>query len=192
MEEQFGAKPWIKIISPEISPPSLQDNTADVDRLIKGIKKALQTERINVDFSLAKNLPQTLRKCDYNVDAAVFEDQNGWRLIDIFSAHKENRIHGMAVDLGSSTVVARLVDLPSQEIRDEISFLNPQVQIGTDILTRIHFAAQEGGLEELQTLLVERLNSEIHLLVKKHHIKTSSIVAISVAGNTTMTHFFWA
>ena len=122
MEEQFGGNPWIKIISPKISPPSLKDNTADVDRLIKGIKKTLQTERISVDFSLAKNLPQTLRKCDYDVDAAIFEDQNGWHLIDIFPAHKENRIHGMAVDLGSSTVVARLVDLSSQEIRDEISF----------------------------------------------------------------------
>jgi uncharacterized 2Fe-2S/4Fe-4S cluster protein (DUF4445 family) len=190
MEEQFGGKPWIRIISPKISPPSLKDNTADVDRLIKGIKKGLQTERISVDFSLAKNLPQTLRECNYNVDAAVFEDQNGWHLIDIFPAHKENRIHGMAVDLGSSTVVARLVDLPSHEIRDEISFHNPQVQIGTDILTRIHFAAQEGGLEELQTLLIERLNSEIHQLTKKHHINPSSIVAISVAGNTTMTHLF--
>lgn len=190
MEEQFGGKPWINVISPKISPPSLKDNTADVDRLIKGIKKGLQTDRISVDFSLAKNLPQTLRKCNYNVDATVFEDQNGWHLIDIFSAHKENRVHGMAVDLGSSTVVARLVDLPSQEIRDEISFHNPQVQIGIDILTRIHFAAQEGGLEELQTLLVERLNSEIHRLVKKHNINTSSIVAISVAGNTTMTHLF--
>jgi len=54
----------------------LKDNTADIDRLIKGIKKTLQTERISVDFSLAKNLPQTLRKCDYKIDAAVFEDQS--------------------------------------------------------------------------------------------------------------------
>jgi len=190
MEQPLGGKPWITIISPKISPPSLKDNTADVDRLIKGIKKTLQAERINVEFSLAKTLPQTLRQYNYSVDAAVLEDPNGSHLIDIFPAHKEHRIYGMAVDLGSSRVVARLVDLTRHELTDEISFHNPQVQIGADILTRIHFAAQEGGLDKLQTLLVERLNREIHRLAKKHHIERRSIVAISVAGNTTMSHLF--
>ena len=190
MEKPPGGNPWIDIISPKIAPPSLKDNTADVDRLIKGIKKTLQAERINVEFSLAKTLPQTLRHYNYNVDAAVFENPNGWHLIDVFSAQKETRIYGLAVDLGSSTVVARLVDLINHEFTDETSFHNPQVQIGTDILTRIHFAAQDGGLEKLQTLLVERLNREIHRLAEKHHIERRSIVGLSVAGNTTMTHLF--
>jgi len=44
-------KPWIKIIKPEIAQPSLKDNTADVDRLIKGIKKGLETEDVTIDFS---------------------------------------------------------------------------------------------------------------------------------------------
>jgi uncharacterized 2Fe-2S/4Fe-4S cluster protein (DUF4445 family) len=190
MDQFTGSRPWIKKISPEISPPSLKDNTADVDRLLKGIKKSLQTESVSMDLSFAKRLPHDLRKYHYRVDATVFEDKNGWHLIDIFPLNEGNCIHGLAVDLGSSTVVVRIVDLASLETEGEASFHNPQVEFGTDILTRIHFAAQEGGLERLQTLLVERLNREIGQLAKKHDVNTGSIMARSVAGNTTMTHLF--
>ena len=115
MEKPPGGKPWINIITPRISPPSLKDNTADVDRLIKGIKKTLQAERISVEFSLAKTLPHTLRHYNYNVDAAVFEDANGLHLIDIFPAHEENRIYGLAVDLGTTKAIKVLA--PSAAIR---------------------------------------------------------------------------
>lgn len=190
MEKLTGCKPWIKTISLEISQPSLKDNTADVDRLLKAIKKTLQTERVSIDFAFAKRLPHELRKYNYDVDAALFEDQNVWHLINIFPSNTKNDIHGLAVDLGSSTVVVRLVNLSNQQTENEVSFHNPQVEIGTDILARIHFAAQEGGLEKLQTLLVERLNRGIDQVAETHNICTSSIAAMSVAGNTTMTHLF--
>jgi len=181
---------WIKKLTPEIIPPSLQDNTADVDRLIKGIKKGLQTGHVGVDFSLVKRLPHILNQYGYLVEALLFKANNGWRLIDIFPIQTGNRIYVLAVDLGSSTVVVRLFDLASQEIKDEISFHNPQIKIGSDILTRIHYTAREGGLEELQGLVIKRLNEEIDQLAGKHGIDPSSIAGMSVAGNTTMTHFF--
>ncbi|MBW1902927.1 MAG: [Fe-S]-binding protein, partial [Deltaproteobacteria bacterium] len=179
---------WIKKLTPEIIPPSLQDNTADVDRLIKGIKKGLQTGHVGVDFSLVKRLPHILNQYGYLVEALLFKANNGWRLIDIFPIQTGNRIYVLAVDLGSSTVVVRLFDLASQEIKDEISFHNPQIKIGSDILTRIHYTAREGGLEELQGLVIKRLNKEIDQLAGKHGIDPSSIAGMSVAGNTTMTH----
>jgi uncharacterized 2Fe-2S/4Fe-4S cluster protein (DUF4445 family) len=181
---------WIKKISPEIIPPSLEDNTADVDRLIKGIKKSLQTEKITVDFSLVGVLTHALRKYDYHVEAILSEGQEGWRIIDILPSHNGHQIYGLAVDLGTSRVVVRLLDFSDGNPKDETSFHNPQIEIGTDILTRIHFAAQEGGLDNLQSLLIERLNKEINHLVKKHDINATSIVGMSVAGNTTMTHLF--
>ncbi len=181
---------WIKKISPEIPSPSLEDNTADVDRLIKGIKKSLQAEKITVDFSLVRKLPYTLRKCDYHADAIVSEGQEGWRIIDILPSHNGHQIYGLAVDLGTSTVVVRLLDLFDGKPKDETSFHNPQIEIGTDILTRIHFTAREGGLDKLQGLLIERLNKEINHLAKKHHLDTAFMVGMSVAGNTTMTHLF--
>ena len=190
MEKISESKPWIKIFSPDLSPPSLGNNTADADRLIKGLKKEIQNEYIKIDFSLVRSIPHVLRKNNYSVNVILFEDQNVWHLIDIFPSEYKKGFFGIAVDLGSSMVVVRLIDLVGKKSIDEISFHNPQIKIGPDILTRIHFAAQEGGLEKLQQIVVEKLNSTIDQLAKKHVIDTRSIVGMTVAGNTTMTHLF--
>ena len=102
----------------------------------------------------------------------------------------KRQIYGLAVDLGSSTVVVRLWDLVKGEIKGEASFINPQNEIGPDILTRIHFASRDGGLETLQTLLTNRLNKEIDQMARGAGIDINAIVGMSVAGNTTMTHLF--
>jgi len=190
MENTSEGNPWIKRIVLKITPPDLKDNTADVDRLVKVIKKVLATESLSVEFKLVQGLSKTMRKCDYNVCAILFEGPNCWHLIDIVPSANGESIYGLAVDLGSSTVVIRLMDLISRKTKDETSFHNPQIEIGTDILTRIHFTAQEGGLAKLQSLIIERLNHEIDQLAKKNGISTGSIVGMSVAGNTTMTHLF--
>jgi uncharacterized 2Fe-2S/4Fe-4S cluster protein (DUF4445 family) len=181
---------WIRKISPQMTTPSLKDNTADVDRLTKGIKKALDGQEVAVDFSLAKKIPSLLRGYGYEVQAVLYKGTNSWHLVDLFPLQNDNPIYGLAVDLGSSTVVLRLLDLNTREIKDETSFLNPQVEIGQDILTRIHFASKEGGLQRLQAILVDRLNEEISRVAKRHGIRTASLVGMCVAGNTTMSHLF--
>ncbi|MBW1779913.1 MAG: DUF4445 domain-containing protein [Deltaproteobacteria bacterium] len=181
---------WIKKISPKLNAPSLSDNTADVDRFIKGMKKGLDAEAVSIDFSLIKEASSRLRQWDYRVCASVFHDKGCWHLIDIFEEAKGGPVGGLALDLGSSTLVLRLIDLENGEPMGETSFHNPQIAIGADILTRIHFAAQEGGLSRLQGLLIERLNEEIVRLASQNNINTESIVGMSVAGNTTMTHLF--
>lgn len=189
---QTGAdiKPWISRIYPAIAPPSLGDNTADVDRLLNAIRRVPGYSAARVDFALAKRLPRKLRDCDYDVDAVLFEDRECRRLIDIRPHRDGEKIFGLAVDLGSSTVVVRLVDLTGLQTRAEVSFPNPQIEMGADILSRIHFAAREGGLQKLQSVLIERLNQEIDQLARKHGLQKDSIVAMSAAGNTTMTHLF--
>lgn len=182
---------WIKKIALEIVPPSLGDNTADVDRLIKGIKRALKVENLDVDFHLIKSIPRKLRDHDYQVAAIVYHNLEGDpHLIDVIPMDEENRIYGVAVDLGSSTIVLRLLDLETGEEIAERSFLNPQIKIGADILTRIHYATQTGSPAELQKLLIDRLTEEIQLLVNQQRISNKDIVGLAVAGNTTMTHFF--
>lgn len=181
---------WIKRIRPLIPKPSLKDNTADVDRLIKGVKKTIQTDRVAIDFSIVKKIPHLLRKSNYDVACVLYKTEDSWRLIDIQSSNRNKRIYGISMDLGTSTVVVRFHDLITGEIQEETSFLNPQFEIGPDILTRIHYAKEQQGLQRLQTLLMERLNKEISRFSETYEIDTTAIVGMSMAGNTTMTHFF--
>ncbi len=182
--------PWIRQVKPQLTPPSLGDNTADVDRLVKGLRHQLGGAHIRVDFFSIKHLSRDLRVCDYRVEAAVYRDGDCWRLIDVFDPEGSQTLYGLSLDLGSSTLVLRLVDLSTGETAGEISFNNPQIEIGTDILTRIHFAGREGGLSELQSMVLGEINHKVDSLLKENHITRKSIVGMTVAGNTTMTHLF--
>ena len=181
---------WIRAVSPKITPPSLRDNTADADRLIKGIKEELRTQDVSLNYSLVKKVPLCLRECNYDVRCVLYKGNNSWHLVDFFPPRMGNRLYGIAVDLGSATIVVRLLDLAKGEIKDEITVLNPQLEIGPDILTRIHFSSQNGGLGKLQALLIDKLNIEIAQIAKTGGIDANSIVGMSVAGNTTMAHLF--
>lgn len=183
-------KQWIKIIRANLTPPSLRDNSADVDRLISWIKKELGTKDVEMDFSFVRKIPGLLRKHQYRLKPVLYKKQSSWALIDILSPQENETIFGLAMDLGTTTIVLRLLDLMKGDLKDEISFNNPQIEIGQDILTRIHYAGQEGGLERLQGIVIDRLNREISGLIQKHGIGRDSIVGMVGAGNTTMTHLF--
>ncbi len=189
MSDDRGSSPWIRLVAPDIKRPSLDDNSADADRLSRAVKKVIKDKRVHIPYTLLAGLPRLLRENDYDVLAALYFGENGWNLIDIYPPGK-HRIYGIAVDLGTSTVVLGLIDLVTSKVIEESTFTNPQIHIGPDILTRIHYAAESGGLKRLQRLLVEGLNEEISRVAGRHGIEVSSIVGISAAGNTTMTHFF--
>jgi uncharacterized 2Fe-2S/4Fe-4S cluster protein (DUF4445 family) len=181
---------WIRRITVRMTPPAIKDNTADVDRLVKGIEKALGGEEVSIDLAFSRKVPSLLREHGYHVRADLYKGGSSWHLVNIVAPDEALSVYGLAVDLGTSMIAVRLLDLVTGEVKEEASFLNPQIQVGPDILTRIHYAGQEGGLQSLQLSLIERLNQEIHSLAERWGISSKNIMGAAVAGNTTMTHFF--
>ncbi|MDM8524750.1 ASKHA domain-containing protein [Desulfococcaceae bacterium HSG8] len=195
------SEPWIKTIS--LSPPSLQDNTADADRIINALKKELHTDAIHTEFSLLKQLPDILRKWNYHVRCILVPSRGQWLLTGIAHAEDRKPFMGLAVDLGTTRVVLRLADISTGRILGESAFDNPQISVGPDILARIHYADTEEGLATVNRLIIDGLNREIVALCGKIRIpgplqkadaekgiSPQDIYLISVAGNTAMTHLF--
>jgi uncharacterized 2Fe-2S/4Fe-4S cluster protein (DUF4445 family) len=180
--------PWVQTIS--LTVPSLKDNTADADRLIQALRPLLQASTINIDLDLLKILPTTLRTSRFRVRCILFKERHRWALLGITRAENPPRVAGLAVDLGTSRVNLRLLDLTTARTLAETAFTNPQEAIGPDILTRIHFAEKKEGLKELNRLIVGGLNYAIDQLCDSNQIQPEQIYALSVAGNTTMTHLF--
>lgn len=179
---------WIQIVS--LPPPSLQDNTADADRLVRVLKAQLQTDDIQIDLDLLKKLPHQLRSWNFKAKCILYKDRHQWIVIDIIAPQNTFTLAGLAVDLGTTTVVLRLVDLPSGNALAESSFPNPQLSIGPDILTRVHFAGQADGLAQLHDLLIANLNDSIRTACSSCNLLPENIYFLSVAGNTVMTHLF--
>jgi len=100
----------------------------------------------------------------------------------------ENPEYGIAVDVGTTTVVVFLEDLQKHKNIDSASFLNPQKTYGADVISRIQYCMEEDGLKILQEILINDLNKSIQLLCQENNIDKTSISKVSLAGNTSMLH----
>ncbi|MDR2547597.1 MAG: ASKHA domain-containing protein [Lachnospiraceae bacterium] len=92
---------------------------------------------------------------------------------------------GVAIDLGTTTVVLAVLDLENGQTLSRRSFMNPQLKFGPDIISRIN-AANSGHLEELHHLIINPLTAEVEAMAKLHAPR--EITEITIAGNTTMIH----
>jgi uncharacterized 2Fe-2S/4Fe-4S cluster protein (DUF4445 family) len=173
-----------------LTPPTLQDNTADAERLIGALQDRLQTNAVCLDLDLLKKLPDRLRKWEYRVCCLLFQDRDCWRVTAITRVDDPHPLAGLAVDLGTSRVALRLVDLSDGRCLAENGFDNPQLAVAPDVLARIHFAENPDGLKQLNDLIITGLNRAIEQLCHAAGLETHHIYAVSMAGNTAMTHLF--
>jgi len=179
---------WVKTVT--LTPPSLADNTADADRLANALRAELDIDTMEMDLSLVGRLPDLLRQHDYRVRCTLFRDRGRWLLVSVEGPSDSRPAAGLAVDLGTSRVVLRLLDLADGEILGETAFDNPQIAVGPDLLARIHFADSDGGLDRLHRLIVDGLNRHITELCGACGLAPEAIHLMAVAGNTAMAHLF--
>jgi uncharacterized 2Fe-2S/4Fe-4S cluster protein (DUF4445 family) len=179
---------WIQTVS--LVPPSLKDNTADTERLLHALSLRLNTDAVHIDLDLMRRLPELLRQYGYRIRCILWKSHRQWHLLEVTAAEETRTAAGLAVDLGTTRVVLRLIDLASGRILAESAFDNPQDSIGPDILVRIHFTEKENGLKKLNESIISALNNAIEKLCASERFKPEQIYALAVAGNTTMTHLF--
>ncbi|MBI5591341.1 MAG: DUF4445 domain-containing protein [Deltaproteobacteria bacterium] len=180
------SRTWVQLL--KLSLPSLKDNTADADRLIQALKSRLSADDITVDLDLLKTLPDILRNADYHIRCVLYKDRGCWGISSILGVEDPAPVLGMAVDLGTTRVVLRLVDLADGRALAESSFDNPQLSVGPDILTRIHYADSPEGQLHLQNLIVDGLNREMAELCASGGFAATDVFLMAIAGNTAMTH----
>ncbi len=97
--------------------------------------------------------------------------------------------YGVAVDLGTSTVVMYFLDLLTGQIKKIASFINPQSIYGADVISRINYCQEHNnGLVTLQQAIIRAINDELDAFMKNNHSDTRDFEKIVVAGNTTMLH----
>ena len=182
---------WVQFI--ELAEPSLKDNTADADRLLHALGSSLGLDmgRPIADWRLLRSLPGTLRETAYRVRVVLFHDTRNAFLVDVLHPEDPEPVWGVAVDLGTTRIVVRLIDLASNTVCGETSFDNPQMTIGPDILSRVHHACSvDGGLEYLQRVVIEGLQRAIEELCRAKGSDPARVFLVSVSGNTTMSHLF--
>jgi uncharacterized 2Fe-2S/4Fe-4S cluster protein (DUF4445 family) len=169
--------------------PSLRDNTADIDRLKKALAPDLGGRIPLVPCCRLTAVAQGFRGSGFQ-GAAVLNDLPGSLQLVDFLAEPPPVLVGMALDLGTTHLEADLLDLASGRILAQAARENSQIPYGADILSRIHHAARPDGLAALHRAVIDTVNRLAADLAGEAGLAVVDIRVLSVAGNTTMVHFF--
>ena len=166
----------------ELSPPSLADNCDDLRRL----DRALGGDRCrDLPLQFLQKLPSALRAAGYRVTVVLADG----RPIGIEPGDTVSRSYGVAVDIGTTTLVAALVDLNCGEELASASMINPQKAHGLDVLSRIQqLRADPQALTALSSLIREGIDRLIGELCQETALDRAGIYEVAVAANATMTH----
>jgi len=168
--------PGIRKVFVEMSTPTLTDDQPDLVRLEKAIGP------FRADLALIRALPGRLRREGFR-GTAVLADH---RLIEFEPGDTRRACYGVAVDVGTTTVVAELLDLCEGRSRGVVSRMNPQVAFGDDVLSRIRHGGTPEGLEAMRTALQHELGNMIETLCRDAGVAREQVYEAAFAGNTAM------
>lgn len=171
-----------------LPPPSLDDNSGDVERLFREIRKGRNIPVMQMGLANIKRLPRLLRESNWEITATLGDRNGTTEVVLIEPGDTSGENFGISLDIGTTTIVAYLVDLRSQKVLGARASYNPQVDFGEDVISRIIYAEQERGLEKLHHVVIDTINTLIYSLAKEQNLTLDDITAVMCAGNTTMTH----
>jgi uncharacterized 2Fe-2S/4Fe-4S cluster protein (DUF4445 family) len=165
----------------ELAEPSLRDQATDAERLLA----AIDDLELRVDLPVLRTLGRVLRAADYKVTAVVVDDV----LIAVEPGDTSQHQFGIAFDLGTTTVVATLLDLSTGTPVAVDSVLNAQQPFGADVITRISATMMDpANLDRLTALAQQTLAGLAATVCERSGVDPAQVYEVAVAGNATMTH----
>jgi uncharacterized 2Fe-2S/4Fe-4S cluster protein (DUF4445 family) len=165
----------------ELDEPSLSDQRTDLERVLE----ALDDLELRVDLGVLRSIGSVLRAADYRVTAVVVDDV----LIEVQPGDTTARLYGIAFDLGTTTVVATLLDLSTGMPLAVASMLNKQQPFGADVITRISAIMMEPtAIDTLARLAHETLAELTADVCGQAGVDPREVCEVALAGNATMTH----
>lgn len=173
--------------------PTLDDTMPDNERLSRALKKLTGANLINIPYNVLFKMAEVLRSSDFQVRCVTGRTGNGNNLYvyDIFPKDEPVIVGGLAVDIGTTTVSALLIDMLTGDILGKASAGNGQIRYGADVINRIIESAKPGGKRKLQKAVIdETINPLINQMCRAAKFPKDRIYRMSVGANTTMNHLF--
>lgn len=181
--ERLACNPVIEKAYVELEKPLLDENLPDIERVERQVrKKFAPTAKLRV----LRSLPYVLRDSGFRVTIV----HAGEEIIGVEAGDTTGESYGVAVDIGTTTVVASLIDITTGAEVATASAINPQGRHGQDVLSRIGHAESSRGLKKLHQLIVGKIGELIAEVCRRSSIDPTSIYEAVVAGNAAMVHLF--
>lgn len=174
----------------ELTPPTEEDNVADMARLGRALKREYSIDRVEGDLQSFRDLPGAIRLGEWNVSASVISARGSKRIIHVEPGDTRSDAHCVAVDIGTTTIHAQLLSVKTGAKIAKAADYNAQMSMGEDVITRIVHAVKPGGLETLQKRAVKTINEVLKEVFDSSGVSRESVTHMVFGGNTTMTQLF--
>ncbi len=185
-------EPTVRTMKVQLPKPVLREPLGDYERLARLMRNDLGVQLAGASLTALRELPRLTRAEIYDLTVRIgWRHHQGWELVAISNGGQTPRSYGLAIDIGTTTVAAALVDIEAAKIVDTSTCYNQQIRQADDVAARIASAGADHGLEELNRLIVEEtINPMIQLLCRKQGIGTQDVHRAVISGNTVMWHLF--
>ncbi|MEG0997581.1 MAG: ASKHA domain-containing protein [Clostridiales bacterium] len=183
--------PMVKKVQLTLSEPTLTENASDFSRLSTELKNNLSVDEITISYETLKTLPKKVREQNWKITVTCLMQDNSAEIVLVEAGHLDTPPYGIALDIGTTTVVAALVDLASGKMLRQAGTFNRQANMGDDVISRIVYTEEEkDGLQKIQDVILETVNDLIDEVCEGEGILADELSVMMVAANTTMIHLF--
>lgn len=163
--------------------PDLEDQVSDLGRIVKALD--VEGYQVRSNLTLWRSVPNILRGSNFQVTAVIVGDE----LVAIEPGDTRAENYGLAVDVGTTTVVGAIVNLNTGAVEAVKSELNRQAAFGADVISRVsHTMMEKDGLVELQTRITDTLNDLLDQITAQSGVDRANIYEGVIVGNATMLH----
>jgi len=191
MNKGVQLQPNIQKYFLQVEKPQLDKPFSDLDRIKDALRKIgnfNDHSSFTIDYNALAKLPNALRDKNHEITITLLDNH---MIIDCESGNTLDANFGIAIDIGTTTIVAYLINLNEGKIYAVASCLNPQTIFGEDVVSRITYvSANQNGLDQLNLTLLNALNDLIKKVCRKAKIDASHIYEATIVGNSVMHHLF--
>ncbi len=171
----------------EVREADMFEPGGDVQRLLQALESEWGLAGLKCYSPVLPGLQSSLRKGKWQVTVAVYKD--AW-VIAVWPGFKADA-YGLAIDIGSTTIAANLINLTNGDVVATDGIMNPQIRFGEDLMSRVSYVMMNpDGAAELTDTVREGINELIVALTRAAGIDSDEIVELTVAGNPIMHHLF--
>ncbi|HEY4880803.1 MAG TPA: ASKHA domain-containing protein [Steroidobacteraceae bacterium] len=177
--------PVITLHYVEVSEPDMHDPSGDLKRLADALEREWQLTALACDLRVLQGLQAALRAGKWRVTVAIHDRS---RIVSVWPGLHE-KVYGLAVDVGSTTIAAHLCDLTTGDIVAAAGLMNPQIRFGEDLMSRVSYAMMNPGGAAQMTAAVRGALSELAAEVARAAgIERDAILEMTLVGNPIMHH----
>ncbi len=178
--------PAVRMYYTEVQEPSMHDPSGDLRRLLEALEFEWRLEHIHrCDLRVLQDIQPALRKGDWAVSVAVHNENE---IIAVWPGFFD-KIYGLAVDIGSTTVAAHLVEMSTGEVVSSAGVMNPQIRFGEDLMSRVSYVMMNpGGEVDLTRVVREAINELVGEVCADAGVDRSAILECTFVGNPVMHH----